>query len=395
MGRMRFRQITAAERADVMFPLLSYAFLASPWPDGDAEAYRKRMRFFETAVHLVAEEDGRALAGATALRLRQNVRGLVHDMAGVASVASDPSARRRGLVRGLIERLLPQMRDEGCAVAALYPFRPSFYGRFGFAGVPQVRTATFAPEGLAPLLRAELPGEVERVPFREGFAAYGQLIEALLRTRHGFANFDEVRAAGFREEPGWVAIARSGAEVVGAVRYKVVGYGGELAAQDLLTTGPLGRALLLRFFARHIDQVARVSVRVDADEVPELWGTDFAVQTEARVDFPQRGAPMVRVLDMPALAGTPVGDGAITVEIPEDPLIGGVWTLAAENGRLAVSKGTSPTATLTAAGLSALVYGVLDPVEVTLRGLGQVPGGAVDQLAALFPRRLPYLFAEF
>ena len=83
-----------------MFPLQSYAFVASPWPEEDEAAYAKRSSFFETAISFVAEEGGQALACAAALRMRQNVRGLVHEMAGVASVASHPSARRRGLVRG-------------------------------------------------------------------------------------------------------------------------------------------------------------------------------------------------------------------------------------------------------------------------------------------------------
>ena len=55
-------------------------------------------------------------------------------------------------------RLLHTMRDQGCPVSALYPFRPSFYGRFGFVGLPRVRRATVAPEGVSHLARVELHG---------------------------------------------------------------------------------------------------------------------------------------------------------------------------------------------------------------------------------------------
>lgn len=393
---MKFRQITAAERTSTMFPLQAYAFTPSPWPDDDEAAYRRRMQFYETAVSLIAEEDGATLAGVGALRMQQNVRGLVHDMAGIASVASHPSARRRGLVRELLERLLRQMRDEGCAVSALYPFRPSFYARFGFVGIPRHRTAAFAPEGLAHLVRLDLPGEVERLPMRDGFDAWDQLTRRLLTERHGFAVYDEVRTAEFRDDRFWVAVARVGGEVVGAVRYRVDRFGGDLVASDLLTTGPVGRALLLQFFARHVDQVARVVVTISTEEVPELWGTDFAVTTEGRVTHPRQGGPMVRALDMAALEGTPVGAGAVTVEIVDDDLIGGVWQLSGEGGRLAVAKGgATPTATLTAAGFSGLLYGVLDPVEVLTRGLGRVDAESVEPLTTLFPRQLPYIFADF
>jgi predicted acetyltransferase len=393
---MEFRQITADQRTATMFPLQAYAFMPSPWSAAEEESYRKRMVFFASTVSMIAEEGGRTLAGVAALRMRQNVRGLVHDMAGVASVATHPSARRRGLARELITRLLRQMREQGCAVSALYPFRPSFYARFGYVGIPRQRTATFAPEGLAHLLRVDLPGEVERLPMADGFAEWDALTRELLVRRHGFAVFDETRTAEFKDQRFWVAVARSGGEVVGAVRYRVEGYAGDLVAEDLLTTGPLGRALLLQFFAGHADQVGRVVVAVDTEEVPELWGTDFQVVTEGRVSRPSNSGPMVRVLDMEALSGCRAGlPGAITVEIVEDDLIGGVWQLESAAGRLSVAKGTDPDVRLTAAGFSALLYGVLDPFELHARGLGEVSPAAAEVLAAMFPREMPYLFADF
>jgi hypothetical protein len=163
----------------------------------------------------------------------------------------------------------------------------------------------------------------------------------------------------------------------------------------MLTTGPLGRALLLQFFARHVDQIGRVTVKLGTDEVPDLWGTDFAVLTEGKVAYPSNAGPMVRVLDVTALTGTPVGEGAVTVEVVDDELIGGVHRLGSDGGRLAVGKGTEPTATLTAAGFSGLVYGVLDPVDVITRGFGTVNAEAIEPLRSLFPRRMPYLFADF
>jgi len=183
---MQIRQITADERTETMFPLQAYGFMPSPWTDAERETYARRMAYYRTATSLIAEEDGQTLAGVGAFPMRQNVRGVVHDMAGVASVSSHPAARRRGIVRQLMTRLMHQMRDQGCAVSALYPFRPSFYGRLGYVGIPRVRTATFAPEGLSHLVRADLPGEVERMHLSEGFDDYNALTLRLLGERHGF-----------------------------------------------------------------------------------------------------------------------------------------------------------------------------------------------------------------
>ena len=86
----------------------------------------------------------------------------------------------------------------------------------------------------------------------------------------------------------------------------------------------------------------------------------------------------------------------LEIEIPDDELTGGVWRLTGDGGELAVTRATSPpTATLTVGGFSALLYGVLDPVEVTIRGLGTAPAEAVEALSSLFPRRMPYLFTDF
>jgi hypothetical protein len=320
-------------------------------------------------------------------------------MAGIASVATHPAARRRGLVRALLERLMRQMRDEGCTLTALYPFRPSFYAKYGYVGLPRCRTAAFAPAGLSHLLRADLPGEVERLPMREAFDEYTALTHRLLGERHGFSVFDAVRTAEFRESKSWVAIARSGGEVLGAVAYQVEAHDGDLVGTDLLTTGPLGRALLLQFFARHVDQVARIVLTIGTEEVPELWGTDMSVVTEGRAEPPGASAPMARLLDLTALSGTPAGDGTVTVEVVDDELIGGVYRLEGDGGRLTVSKnkgdGEAAGARLTAAGISGLAYGVLDPVDVVTRGLGQVESSAIGPLRSLFPRSMPYLFSDF
>lgn len=394
---MQIRQITADERTDTMFPLQGYAFEASPYDPAARERYRHRMRFYRTATSLIAQEDGQTLAGVAAFPMRQNVRGRVVDMAGVASVASHPLARRRGLVRQLLGRLLRQMRDQGCSVSALYPFRPSFYGRFGFVGLPRIRRAYFAPEGIAHLHRVELPGAVERLPMREAFDEYDAFTRRLLTERHGFSVFDDVRTAEFRDDKLWVAMARAEGQVVGAVRYRIDRFGGDLIGDEFLVTGPLGRALLLQFFARHVDQVGRIVLKLDVSEVPELWGTDLAVTTEGRVSYPSNAGPMARILDMTALTGVRAGGGGVTVEVVDDDLIAGRYRLAGVDGALTVERdpGGTPGARLSVAGISGLVYGVLDPIDVITRGFGEVDGPAVEPLRGLFPREMPYVFADF
>jgi hypothetical protein len=184
--------------------------------------------------------------------------------------------------------------------------------------------------------------------------------------------------------------------VVGVLTYRIDGYGGTLVADDLLTTGPLGRALLLRFLAGHAGQVSQVEVTVAADESPELWAADLAASVETRIAFPRASAPMGRILAVDALRDMASGPGVVGVEVVDDHFLAGRYRLDGTGGRLAVDtlpeRSDVPVATLTAAGLSALAFGVYQPEDVVVRGFGVVPPAAVPRLRALFPPCTPYLF---
>jgi predicted N-acetyltransferase YhbS len=398
---MEIHRLSAEERLTSSFPIQAYAFDASPMSAEATKSWRDYLPYNEGNRTLVAREGERTLAAASAIPMRQNLRGAVLPMAGIASVATHPAARRQGHVRALLHQLLDEMRDEGHLLSALYPFRPSFYARFGYVGLPKARTATFAPEDLGRLLRAELPGTVSWERIGTGYPGYRAFTERLLADRHGFSVFPEHRAVRLRDaDEHWLLIAESGGDTVGALTYRIEEHGGTLAAGDLLTTGPLGRALLLQFLARHVDQVSRISLQLPADELPELWETDLAVRTEAVVARPHSSAPMARLLSLDALHGLPAGPGRVRIELVDDRYLSGGHVLDGADGRLDVrpDRGTAttlPVATLTSAGLAGLAYGVLDPVEVGLRGLGSVDPAAGAELARLFPRRLPYLFADF
>ncbi len=375
----------------------AYAFQASPAAPGLLDRMRETMPYYADNVTMVAEDEGVGTAEATAIPMRQNVRGTVHAMAGVAGVASQPLVRRRGHVRAVVTELLRHRHDSGDVVSALYPFRPSFYERFGYVGVPRTRTVRFSPADLGRLLlTAELDGSVSMEPIADGYDGYREFTRTLLTQRHGMALLPDRQDGQLREGRKWLVTARVDGAVVGALTYRINGFGGELVTGDLLVTSALGRALILQFLARHTDQVSTVVLTVPADEQPELWATDFAAVTETRTAFPLSPAPMVRVLSLDGLAGTRVGAGRVSVEIVDDPLLTGGYLLDGRGGELEVTRHTGTTdATLTVAGLSALVYGVLRPDEVVVRGFGAIPATAATELAALFPPALPYLYAQF
>lgn len=396
--RVKVRRIGADERSAISLPIQAYAFQASPVPDDALDRLRSDQRYYQEHVTLVAEVDGDAVADASAIPMRQNVRGAVYPMAGIAGVATLPHVRRRGYASALVTEILGLMRDGGHAVSALHPFRQSFYAHFGFVGLPKARTVTFLMSSVTGLLTANLSGTVRWGPVAEHYDDYRALTSQLLADRHGFALLPESRTGQLRDAGDrWLAIAVVNDRVVGAVTYRIAGFGGDLIADDLLVTGPLGRALLLRFFAGHADQVSRVVATVPAGEIPELWAADFASETRATTSFPVSPAPMARVLSLTGLAGMPAGDGHAIVEVVDDPFIAGRYSLDGTTGVLDVRRAATaaPEATLTSAGLSGLIYGVVDPDELRIRGFGQAQGEVLAQLRRLFPPSVPYLHATF
>jgi predicted acetyltransferase len=393
---VQIRRLASDERLTQGTPPGWYAFSPSPASPDLVTELEANEKYYVDSITMIAEENGEAVVSASMMPMRQNVRGHVVPMAGLAGVASLPQVRRRGLVRQVLNELLGQVRDSGFVVSAQYPFRPSFYERFGYVGVTKARTARFDPAGLTHLQRADLPGEVTWGPIGEGYDHYRALALEILPRRHGFSVLPDSRDVYARDKNAkWLATARVDGKVVGAVAYVITGHGGTLQADDLLVTTPLSRALLLQFLARHADQVGEVSVRIAPDEHPELWATDLAVRVETDVNYPVGAAPMARVLSVEGLRGMAVGSGHVSVEIVDDPYIAGKYVLDGTSGALDITTGGDPTVTLNAAGFSGLVYGVLGPDDVGLRGFGHVPTDSAPELAGLFPRRAPYFFAKF
>jgi predicted acetyltransferase len=387
------RRVEGEERLHTSRPLTMYAFGASPAPDDltrinvAAEAQRQVYVLFD---------DEQPRCTVTTIDMTQNVRGALLPMGAVAGVATHPAGRRRGFARQLLDHALCEMREQGSVVSALYPFRASFYERFGYVGIPPERRVTLDPKDLTPLLRVPLPGDVELLRYSDAAAEVRAVTEAVQPDVHGMAlRADPDLAQARTDAEHWAAVARVGGEVVGYLAYRIAGYGGKLFAWRFLYRDVVARTLLLGWLARHTDQVATVSLPLRPNDRPDTWVIDASMTIQSRLSpLDAQEAPMVRLLSVPDLTGLPAGSGQVTVRV-SDPLIEGVYTLCGDGGALQVAPGGEPTVELTGHGLAALVYGVLDPAELPIRGYGTVPPAAAGQLRALFPAAQPFLLEAF
>ena len=390
-----YRPIAGEEMAPIVNWLTSYAFQSTP-PLPDLEERQARLLRDRGSMYFAAFEDGQPQACVAAARMTQQVRGEIYPMGGIWGVAAHPAARRKGHTRRLLAMLLEALRDEGHAFTCLYPFRESFYQRLGYTAFPQVRKAIFNPAALAPLLKDEIGGQVELHLLNDALPAYLDYTRRLQRLTHGMALFNFVDEQSAWHKMRWLALARSAGEVVGLMLYDLKT---DRPMNFTLTAGrfyyhtPQGRYLLLEWLARHIDQAARIELRLAPSELPETWRADLDISVESA-----HPTPMGRVLDVSRIGGLACGPGEFTARI-EDPFCPwnqGAWHFAAQDGLLHVRPAQgAPECTLTIQALSTLIYGTHDPADFRWRGWGNPAPELQVVLRTMFPPRLPYVHEMF
>lgn len=150
-----------------MTPAAAGGAIGAPRNDGDWEQFsaiegqafataRDKTERYIAAVrdHAIARfafDGDRVVAGALALPCGQLVGGRPVPAAGVASVCVSPEERGRGLGRSVMSSLVTAMRDDGLALAPLWPSSVAFYRGLGWEIAGHVSELTVASHALGGL----------------------------------------------------------------------------------------------------------------------------------------------------------------------------------------------------------------------------------------------------
>jgi predicted acetyltransferase len=394
MNEFTIRRVEGEEKLEIKYPLGSYAFNPSP-PLPDEEEWKDVVRRRQGVTCLAAFEGDRAVATVAYTAMTQNVRGALLGMGGVWGVSTHPAARRKGYSRRLMVRLWEAMRASDKPLSCLRPFRESFYERLGYVTLPQIRKVHFAPGALAPLLKVDVPGEVEWMLSGDGYERYRAYLRQMQQRRHGMAMFDAGDVVSAQRNPLWLALAQVDGETAGLMLYNLRGEREtefNLRALRFYYRTSRARYLLLQWIARHIDQANRVDMWLPPYELPETWWADLDVRPEA-----PGFTPMGRVVDVAGIGGLRTGPGRLDVRV-HDPLCPwneGAWRLETVDGRLQVGPGQGASCALTIQGLSALVYGTHDPGDFVVRGWGDPSPETEAVMRQMFPPMRAYLHEVF
>ncbi len=394
MTNITIRKLTGQQMLDAKFDLGTYAFGPTP-PLRNRDEWMETARGREDTTYIGALDGDRVLAGGSASPMTQNLRGKILPANGIWGVATDPAARRGGLIKRVMTEMLADQRAAGQALSTLYPFRESFYQRMGYTILSLHHTANFDPASLGPLLKQDLGGTVERVMLGEKYDEYREFLYMMQRRVHGMGVFDGYNKLAVAKSPFWLALARVGGETVGVMLYQIKGdeiTRFKFEAYRFYYLTPQGRYLLLQWIARHIDQTTEATLTLPAYERPETWLADMQVKLGAHLL-----APLGRVLDVARLGGIETGPGHFTARIvdPICPWNEGVWRFETVDGTLQVEQGREADCVLQIQAVSGLVYGTHDPADFAIRGWGDPTPELQATMRTMFPPRIPYLHEDF
>lgn len=289
------------------------------------------------------------VAGSYPLRLHvPGGPGAVIDAAGVSWVSVLPTARRRGVLRAMMTRLLADRRDAGEAVAALWASEPAIYGRFGYglathhlaAKLPRTPGLLHAPDSdhlvvryvsATPALLVDVARRAAAADARAGTPVYDERwarlrLADLAERRGGASELHAVVALdprrGDDDAVRGYALFSDKEEWPDGIAAGVVGLR-ELTAVDVAARAALWRFLLDRDLSSGVD----VGI-LDPDDPVLRWLPNLRA-AQARL----RDALYVRLVDLPRAlvartASAPL-DVVVRVTDATCPWNDGVWHLQA------------------------------------------------------------------
>ncbi|MHA1187441.1 MAG: GNAT family N-acetyltransferase, partial [Candidatus Heimdallarchaeota archaeon] len=219
---MKIRQATEEDFDQILdVTAVSYGF--------DAEQARERYKkkYDETFdEEFVVEVDGKITAKARNIPLIQNVRGKLIPMAGISMVATDPVSRRKGHIRKLMEYLVRKMYDDDLTVSTLYPFKDTFYAKFGYVNVNPTTQLIIKPNQLRKWKTLPEGYSIKRTNDVDSFAIYKKIHEEFFGNIHGGVVRPEKRWKEYGEKSRVkvAVVYNPKGKPEGIVRYSIKGF---------------------------------------------------------------------------------------------------------------------------------------------------------------------------
>lgn len=125
-------------------------------------------------------EDDILLAAAGSHKFKMFVRNQIFSCSGIGYVMTHPKSRRKGYVKQLMNQLMKEKKDEGDEISALWPFRHSFYQKFGYENCDKTITYKFSPSNIKPVFKIGADISIDDITESNDFTSLNQVAENAL-----------------------------------------------------------------------------------------------------------------------------------------------------------------------------------------------------------------------
>lgn len=400
MSNFRYSVVKDDEESKKLAVLTQYAFYPSPTDLKVQELYFDYSKDCYIVAVYDEEKPDTPIATATSIPMTQNLRGKIFPMDGIANVATEPAYRRKHLTATMMQMILENDKKTGMVISTLYPFKESFYARFGYITLPQVRIATVSLDALTPLLADKSPLPFEKVEYKENFSQLYDFLVENQKYLHGMClkSLEAMKLLPELRDSHLVFMYDTNKNIEGCLVYTTKGFQSDFLISTFLYLNSHAKYNLLRFLALHIDQFFTVKFPVHPAEHPENWLNDLRIKIANREWVP---SAMARVVEVEGLQGLPVGAGSVIVKIEDAncPWNNNVYELKSKSGKLLITKMDNDDeldCVLTIEGLTALVYGWYVIEDFDYRNwIKNANSDVLGKLKELFPINLPYMYDRF
>ncbi len=376
-------------------------------PPPDEEFFERWVRTLPHERMHAAFEDGQIVGGAGAFPFELSVPGGSLPCAGVTGVGTQPTHRRRGALRSLMDAQLRDVHERREPIAALWASEETIYGRFGYGLASWAGQLTVQHEWDAFADAFEPVGTTRFVTPEEARKLFPSVYDAVRRERPGMTSRSDVwweeRHLRLEEDEKdaprrFVVLEADGEPQAYAVYRTRFSFEGGLPASRLIVREALGAtpaatATIWRFLL-DVDWMAQVEVSLAPPDHPLF----LLLSLPRRARYRMHDALWARVVDVAAaLSGRVYGEGGPLVLEVRDAICDwndGRWKL--ERG---VCERTDEEPDL-ALDISALGSAYLGAVSFTQLREGlrvaELRDGAVRRADALFAwRPLPWCLEIF
>ncbi len=375
MNNTEFRPLTKSE-----LPLIREMRMYSFYDWSDEKPTEEELAYFTEGEFFGIFNDNHLVSALRSYNFFQVVRGEIKKMSGIASVSTPPEYRRKGYIKTLMIKTFENMKSKEQCVSMLWPFKDSFYNSFGYVNACSEMRVKMPIHSFSHYidLSKNIQGDwselkVKAVDVKDIF---DQFKSEIAYKHNGLILLTGISDGVWNSKckNNLAIIIKLNGKVEAIARYTKKGFQekGEIIVEEMYWKGIEARMQLFYFFAKHLDQVAKI-------QLPIPFGTNFHQWIKNTMSSFEVTIPyfpwMVRIIDVKdAINGIPVSDnGSLIVQVVDEycKWNENIYEIKSDELRLNICENrlSNVDVKIDIRGLTSLLYGTLSIDELEFVGL--------------------------